>query len=198
MKKYIRIDIREKPKTRYEEFLQFLRRTFRCELFVGLWVVFRHMFKKSDCHTLMYPMEKFDLGPRYRGVHKLMRLLESEHERCIGCGLCAKICVSNCIRMDTHLGEDGRKKIDNYSINWGRCVYCGLCADVCPEIAIVHGHEYELSSEQRAYYGFKEDLLVNPKDNVPEFEGFGSIPENANKWVKHTPTSYSVAEKNEE
>ena len=151
MAKYVRIDNRPPANSNADRLYKFLSRTFSGELFVGLWVVLRNMLKRGNLHTLRYPMEKFVMPPRYRGVHKLMRLLESGSERCIGCGLCEKICVANCIAMETSLGSDSRKKVDNYSINLGRCVYCGLCADVCPEIAIVHGCEYELASEQRAY-----------------------------------------------
>ncbi|WP_241517587.1 NADH-quinone oxidoreductase subunit NuoI [Campylobacter blaseri] len=179
-------------KTNIDKFRRFLKRTFSVELFVGLGVVLREMLKKNSNHTMFYPMEKVNIDARYRGVHKLLRLAESGNERCIGCGLCEKICVSNCIAMDTKLGEDGRKKVINYSINLGRCVYCGLCADVCPELAIVHGGDYEFASEQRAYYGFKEDFLTNIKDlkEQKEFEGYGALPNDADFKVKLTPTTY--------
>ena len=195
MARYAQIDKRTPIKSGGDKLRRFLSRTFRGELFVGLWVVLRNMFKHSGSHTLRYPMEKFVMPPRYRGVHKLMRLLESGSERCIGCGLCEKICVANCIAMETSLGADGRKKVDNYSINLGRCVYCGLCADVCPEIAIVHGCEYELASEQRAYYGFKGDFLIRGENlclngAAQEFAGYGSLDENAGARVKLTPTAY--------
>ena len=195
MARYAQIDKRTPIKSGGDKFRRFLSRTFNGELFVGLWVVLKNMFKRSGSHTLRYPMEKFVMPPRYRGVHKLMRLLESGSERCIGCGLCEKICVANCIAMETSLGADGRKKVDNYSINLGRCVYCGLCADVCPEIAIVHGCEYELASEQRAYYGFKEDLLIRGENlclngAAQEFAGYGSLDENAGARIKVTPNAY--------
>ena len=195
MARYAQIDKRAPIKSGGDKLRRFLTRTFRGELFVGLWVVLRNMFKRGGSHTLRYPMEKFVMPPRYRGVHKLMRLLESGSERCIGCGLCEKICVANCIAMETSLGADGRKKVDNYSINLGRCVYCGLCADVCPEIAIVHGCEYELASEQRAYYGFKEDLLIRGENlclngAAQEFAGYGSLDENAGVRIKVTPNAY--------
>ena len=195
MARYAQIDKRTPIKSGGDKLRRFLSRTFRGELFVGLWVVLKNMFKRGGSHTLRYPMEKFVMPPRYRGVHKLMRLLESGSERCIGCGLCEKICVANCIAMETSLGADGRKKVDNYSINLGRCVYCGLCADVCPEIAIVHGCEYELASEQRAYYGFKEDLLIRGENlclngAVQEFAGYGSLDENAGARIKMTPNAY--------
>ena len=195
MARYVQIDKRAPIKSGGDKLRRFLSRTFNGELFVGLWVVLKNMFKRGGSHTLRYPMEKFVMPPRYRGVHKLMRLLESGSERCIGCGLCEKICVANCIAMETSLGADGRKKVDNYSINLGRCVYCGLCADVCPEIAIVHGCEYELASEQRAYYGFKEDLLIRGENlclngAVQEFAGYGSLDENADARIKVTPNAY--------
>lgn len=195
MARYIEIDKRAPINSGGDKLRRFLARTFRGELFVGLWVVLKNMFKRGGSHTLRYPMEKFVMPPRYRGVHKLMRLLESGSERCIGCGLCEKICVANCIAMETNLGSDGRKKVDNYSINLGRCVYCGLCADVCPEIAIVHGCEYELASEQRAYYGFKEDLLIRGENlclngAAQEFAGYGSLDENVGARIKVTPNAY--------
>ena len=195
MARYVQIDKRAPIKSGGDKLRRFLSRTFNGELFVGLWVVLKNMFKRGGSHTLRYPMEKFVMPPRYRGVHKLMRLLESGSERCIGCGLCEKICVANCIAMETSLGADGRKKVDNYSINLGRCVYCGLCADVCPEIAIVHGCEYELASEQRAYYGFKEDLLIRGENlclngAAQEFAGYGSLDENAGARIKMTPNAY--------
>ena len=195
MARYAQIDKRAPIKSAGDKLRRFLTRTFNGELFVGLWVVLKNMFKRGGSHTLRYPMEKFVMPPRYRGVHKLMRLLESGSERCIGCGLCEKICVANCIAIETSLGSDGRKKVDNYSINLGRCVYCGLCADVCPEIAIVHGCEYELASEQRAYYGFKEDLLIRGENlclngAAQEFAGYGSLDENAGARIKVTPNAY--------
>lgn len=195
MARYAQIDKRAPIKSGGDKLRRFLTRTFNGELFVGLWVVLKNMFKRGGSHTLRYPMEKFVMPPRYRGVHKLMRLLESGSERCIGCGLCEKICVANCIAIETSLGGDGRKKVDNYSINLGRCVYCGLCADVCPEIAIVHGCEYELASEQRAYYGFKEDLLIRGENlclngAAQEFAGYGSLDENAGARIKVTPNAY--------
>ncbi len=195
MARYAQIDKRAPIKSGGDKLRRFLARTFSGELFVGLWVVLKNMFKRGGSHTLRYPMEKFVMPPRYRSVHKLMRLLESGSERCIGCGLCEKICVANCIAMETSLGADGRKKVDNYSINLGRCVYCGLCADVCPEIAIVHGCEYELASEQRAYYGFKEDLLIRGENlclngAAQEFAGYGSLDENAGTRIKVTPNAY--------
>ncbi|DAB35245.1 MAG TPA: NADH-quinone oxidoreductase subunit NuoI [Sulfurospirillum sp. UBA12182] len=191
---YIYFQAEEKPKNAWEAFKRVVRISIKGELFVGLWIVLREMITKGNSHTVQYPAEKLPIGPRYRAIHKLLRLLESENERCIGCGLCEKICIANCIRMDTRLDENGRKQITEYSINFGRCIFCGYCAEVCPELAIVHSGDYENASEQRAHYGLKEDMLT-PLDTFrakeqKEFPGFGALSENADSFVKKTPLAY--------
>ena len=185
---YIKVDNRIKAISKKEKLKRFLKRTFSPDLFIGLSLTFKEMVKKNNSHTLLYPFEKMELNSRYRGVHSLQRLLESGNERCIGCGLCEKICISKCIRMETFLANDGRKKVKNYSINLGRCVYCGLCADVCPELAIVHTKEYEFASEQRAYYAFKDELLSKNIKKQEEFSGYGSYLQDDK--IRLTPTDF--------
>lgn len=172
---------------------RFLQRTFSLDLFRGLKITLVELFTPSTIVTIQYPLEKIPLSPRYRAVHSLMRLLESGNERCIGCGLCEKICVSNCIKIDTNYGSDGRRSIESYSINFGRCIYCGLCAEVCPELAIVHGKRYENASEQRAHFKLKDDLLT-PIDlalngKIDEYSRYGSLSPNADNNIKPTPLS---------
>ena len=193
MTNYIKIAEKEKELTTQRKFVRFWNRALKGELFVGLWLVLKEMCK-WQIHTTQYPLEKLPLSPRYRAVHELKRLLESGNERCIGCGLCEKICVANCIRMETIYGEDKRKKVLDYSINFGRCIYCGLCAEVCPELAIVHGKRYENACEQRASFALKADMLT-PIDRVLnkqdcEFEGVGSVSVDADKKIKATPLRY--------
>lgn len=190
-KKYILIDEKLKPKSAFDKFKHFITITFKPDLLIGLKVTIKQMlFSKS--HTLKYPMQKMELNARYRGIHKLLKFVESENERCIGCGLCEKICVSNCISMKTSLGEDGRKKVASYSINLSRCVYCGFCTDVCPELAIVCGQEYEVASESRIIFGTKDEFLTKDKflKDQSEFEGYGALPKNADSLIKKTPNAF--------
>ncbi|ORI00964.1 NADH-quinone oxidoreductase subunit NuoI [Campylobacter concisus] len=197
-KKYILIDEKLKPKSTFNKFKHFIAITFKPDLLIGLKVTIKQMlFSKS--HTLKYPMQKMELNARYRGIHKLLKFVESENERCIGCGLCEKICVSNCISMKTSLGEDGRKKVASYSINLSRCVYCGFCADVCPELAIVCGQEYEVASESRIIFGTKDEFLTKDKflKDQSEFEGYGALPKNADSLIKKTPNAFISENKNE-
>jgi NADH-quinone oxidoreductase subunit I len=192
---YIKVEIDDYPTTGWESFKQVTKRTLSVELFKGLGIVFgvmkRALFEK-EMHTVQYPLEKLPISPRYRAVHKLLGLLESGTNRCIGCGLCEKICISHCIKMDTVIDKDSRKEVVEYSINLGRCIFCGYCAEVCPELAIVHGGRYENASEQRAHFVLKDDLLT-PFDEIKqqiEFDGFGAISPDADKKIKKTPLAY--------
>lgn len=190
---YIFIEGSSCPVTVKGKLLQVFKRALKGELFVGLWLVLREMLR-FNIHTTKYPLEKLPISPRYRAIHELLRLLESGNERCIGCGLCEKICISNCIRMETSYGDDGRKKVHDYTINFGRCIFCGFCAEVCPELAIVHGGRYENASEQRAHFALKDDMLT-PLDIVlsggqREFSGFGAVSMDADSRIKKTPLAY--------
>lgn len=192
---YVLMDIDPYPKTGWEAFKQGFKRSIKGELFVGLKItvnIMREALFKGQMHTVKYPIEKLPIGPRYRAVHKLLGLLESGENRCIGCGLCEKICISDCIKMDTKIDENSRKEVMEYSINLGRCIFCGYCAEVCPELAIVHGGRYENASEQRAHFVLKDDLLT-PIDflkNQKEYPGFGAVSPDADEKIKKTPLAY--------
>ncbi len=194
-KEYMMVDIEEYPKTGWEAFKQVTKRTLSVELFKGLGIVMGIMKEalfKGKMHTVQYPIEKLPISPRYRAIHKLLGLLESGENRCIGCGLCEKICIANCIKMDTKIDENSRKEVMEYSINLGRCIFCGYCAEVCPELAIVHGDRYENASEQRAHFALKDDLLT-PFDQIKqqiEYDGFGAISPDADAKIKKTPLAY--------
>ena len=190
---YFKVDIEDYPETGWDRFKQVVKRALSGELFVGLWVVMREMVR-FDIHTVQYPKEKLPIGPRYRAVHEMQRLFESGTERCIGCGLCEKICISDCIRMDTRIDENSRKEVTEYSINLGRCIFCGYCAEVCPELAIVHGGRYENASEQREHFILFEDMLtpidMAIKGEQKEYPGFGAVTPNEDARVKKTPLAY--------
>lgn len=192
---YVTVQEDNYPKTSWESFKQVLSRSVKGELLTGLKITFKMMtgaLFKGEMATVQYPKEKLPIGPRYRAVHKLLVLLESGEERCIGCGLCEKICISNCIRMETKIDENSRKAVTEYTINMGRCIFCGYCAEVCPELAIVHGGRYENSSQQRAHFSLKEDILTpyEQLNQQTEFAGYGSVSKDADKKIKKTPLSY--------
>jgi NADH-quinone oxidoreductase subunit I len=72
---YFLVDIQDYPTDNWGRFTRAVKRTFRAELFVGLWVVLREMIK-FDIHTIQYPAEKMPIGFRYRAVHEMKRMIE--------------------------------------------------------------------------------------------------------------------------
>jgi NADH-quinone oxidoreductase subunit I len=192
---YRLLDLETTPTTGWDKFKRVMKRSVKLELFVGLKVTIREMFKAlfmGEMHTVKYPLEKLPISPRYRAIHEMKRLLESGHYRCIGCGLCEKICIANCIKMDTRYDENQRKEVSEYTINFGRCIFCGYCAEVCPELAIVHGGRYETASEQRASFSLFEDMLtpIDQLTSQKEYPGFGAVSPNADENIKKTPLAY--------
>ena len=129
------------------------------ELFKGLILTFRYIFKKKV--TIDYPHEKGPLSPRFRGEHALRRYPNGE-ERCIACKLCEAVCPAQAITIESEIRNDGSRKTTRYDIDMLKCIYCGLCEESCPVDAIVQGPNFEFATETREelYYN-KEKLLDN-------------------------------------
>lgn len=99
-------------------------------------------FIRGKPNTVLYPYQKLDLPPTYRGKHTL------DFKRCIGCSNCVQICPNNCMWMQK-LEDPELGKIERPGIDMGRCLFCGLCVEVCPTVAIHETVEFELANSKR-------------------------------------------------
>jgi NADH-quinone oxidoreductase subunit I len=139
---------------------ELLKKIFFIEILQGLAVTFKQWISPSV--TRQYPKEKREMFPGSRGLHALVRDTETGKEKCVGCGLCAAMCPSQCIYIYTSEGDDHKKIVDRYEVEVLRCVYCALCVEACPYGALVLTPHYEYAGYTREeFYYTKERLLEN-------------------------------------
>ncbi|TWI04687.1 NADH-quinone oxidoreductase subunit I [Luteimonas cucumeris] len=125
------------------------------ELLGGLGLTLKYLFKPK--YTLMYPMEKTPMSPRFRGVHALRRYPNGE-ERCIACKLCEAVCPALAITIDSEQRADGTRRTTRYDIDLFKCIYCGFCEESCPVDSIVETHIHEYHFDTRG-----QNILTKPQ-----------------------------------
>jgi NADH-quinone oxidoreductase subunit I len=142
-----------------ERTLNFWERTYVVPVLKGMWFTFKHMFRPKV--TLEYPEKKVELGPEFRGRPVLVA--ENGVERCVACGLCARVCPPLAISMQAAETDNVKERYpEKFEIDMLRCIYCGLCEEVCPEEAIVMSEEYDINFSNRNQAKFdKQKLLVD-------------------------------------
>jgi len=141
---------------KFKNIINDLKKYFLIEIFKGLFLTFKYLFKKKV--TINYPYEKGKLSPRFRGEHALRRYPNGE-ERCIACKLCEAICPAQAIKIEAEPREDGSRRTTRYDIDMTKCIYCGFCAEACPVDAIVEGPNFEFATETREELFYDKEKL---------------------------------------
>lgn len=155
------IQIRTSPPN--ERRLSWWDKLYLPPIFSGLLYTLRKLFQKK--FTVQYPEEKISLGPEFRGRPVLV--VEGGRERCVACGLCARVCPPFAIHMQAAETEDPKERYPAvFEINMLRCIYCGLCEEVCPEEAIVMSPEYDFVFRSREEAIFTKERLLIPKEKL--------------------------------
>ena len=143
---------------------EFLRKILFIEILKGMALTLRRLF--SHAVTIQYPKERRPIAPGFRGQHALAKDSEGK-AKCVGCGLCATICPSQCIYISREKGQ-----VTKYEIEVLRCIYCGFCVEACPYGAIVLTENYEYSDYSRdAIYMKRDKLLSNWDKYMPGKKG---------------------------
>ena len=140
--------------------LTLLERLYLPRIVAGLWITFRHMFRRKV--TMQYPEQKWALPEGYRGIPVLVSDQEGR-TKCVACYLCEFICPPLAIRIEAgELPSDNNveKYPVRFDINMLRCIMCGLCEEVCPEEAIFMSSTYELAGGSREEMIFDKERLL--------------------------------------
>ena len=139
--------------------LTFLQKIYILEIAKGLLLTLKQVFRPK--FTRQYPEERWNPPASFRGRPVLVE--EDGVERCVACGLCARVCPALAIEVQASETELPKERYPvKFEINMLRCIFCGFCEEACPEEAIIMSDEYELvfRNTEDAIFG-KEKLLMS-------------------------------------
>jgi len=123
--------------------------------------------------TVNYPEERLPVAENFRYVPFLVyEEVDGEKvPRCTACGICSKVCPSQCIWITRAEDPETGKPLKtpaNFAIDIDLCMNCGYCAEYCPFDAIKMDHDYELASYDRIVNIHHKDRLLKPASYYAE------------------------------
>lgn len=136
-------------------------------LIKGLILTIKRFFNPNAVVTQRYPEERPKLPSRFRGLPEL-QIGKDGRERCIACGLCAKVCPSKCINVEGATDKTTQRRYPQvYELDAFRCIFCGFCEEACPVRAVMLRDTFELSTYQSKDIFDKKQLLdLTRKRNI--------------------------------
>ena len=104
--------------------------------------IFRNLVAGSA--TRAYPIE---IRP---GFDNARGELENDIDGCTLCGICAKKCPSQCIRVAR---KQNLWEFDPYA-----CVYCGICVESCPKSCLVQDKTHKKPTRMKETLILKKEV----------------------------------------
>jgi len=155
----------DQPKIIHKRDLTFLQKLYIVEIIKGMFVTLAQVFRPK--FTRQYPEEQWEPSPAFRGRPVLVE--QNGVERCVACGLCARVCPALAIEIQGSETELLKERYPvKFEINMLRCIFCGFCEEVCPEEAIVMSKEYELTFTNQEDGIFGKDKLLVPAEKLQD------------------------------
>lgn len=121
--------------------------------------------------TIQYPEQQLLPPEEYRSIPFLIYELDENEQRkyrCTACGICSKVCPTQCIWITRKKDEATGKPIpqsEAFFIDIDKCMNCGFCAEFCPFDAIKMDHDFEISTYERGESRiFNKEKLGKPLD----------------------------------
>ncbi|CAK9152005.1 unnamed protein product [Ilex paraguariensis] len=136
------------------EFINYGQQTVRAARYIGQGFTITLSHANRLPVTIQYPYEKLIISERFRGR------IHFEFDKCIACEVCVRVCPIDLPVVDWKLETDIRKKrLLNYSIDFGICIFCGNCVEYCPTNCLSMTEEYELSTYDRHELNYNQIAL---------------------------------------
>jgi NADH-quinone oxidoreductase subunit I len=120
-------------------------------LIKGMGITGKHLGRHAV--TIQYPEEKWEMPEGSRGIVVLLSDKETGELNCTSCMLCMRACPTAAIRIDAPRGEDKKRVLKQFDIDFGLCCFCGLCEEACNFCALKMAPKYEFSTLS------KDDLI---------------------------------------
>jgi len=95
----------------------------------GLRLTFTALLRPKN--TVMYPLRKVDVSPRWHGLLALPIDPQTGNDQCIICFQCERVCPSRCIHIEA-TGRAKERVLTRFDIEMDKCQYCGLCVESAP------------------------------------------------------------------
>jgi len=151
---------------------------------------------QTGLFTIQYPEERRKLSERFRYIPMLVYDVETGKDRCTACGICAKVCPTQCIWIVRAKDERGKpvSRPAEFHIDVSICMNCGLCAEFCPFDSIKMNQNYEVAAYERMphlIFGL-EDLRV-PSTYYAEVHPTAWAAEEAAKAAKEAKKKAAAA-----
>lgn len=145
--------------------------------------------------TVEYPEERLELPGWFRGVPVLKTDLSTGAYKCVACGLCEAACPIEVIEITSHLNNQKRKIVDEFTIDMSRCMLCNLCVEACPFDALVMANDYELSDYDKENLIFDKQQLLEiglAYSSETDFDELGKAVRGEPRWIFHEKTGATM------
>ena len=134
-------------------------------LIAGMGITGKHLGRHAV--TLQYPEEKMEMFERSRGVVVLLSDKETGELNCTSCMLCMKACPTAAIYIDSPRGEDKKRQLKQFDVDFALCCFCGLCEEACSFDAIKLATMYEYSTLTKEEHLWNMNKLQDIGRDVP-------------------------------
>ena len=157
-------DIRNK---RVKRKLSLWERLYLPEIIRGMSITIRVFFRPK--FVRQYPEERWIPPAVFRGRPVLVVEDKTGVERCVACGLCARVCPPLAIEVQAAETELDKERYPiSFEINMLRCIFCGFCEEVCPEEAIIMSKDFELTFTDPKDAIYAKDRLLTPASQLKD------------------------------